>query len=105
MIDRRSAHSLWQATIVLAFLTVSSVAMAAEDAAASPVAEAKEAVKDGAKAVGTTTRKVTRAIGHGTRDAAKAIGHGASDAAHGIGDAAKKAWNDTTNSESGTKKP
>lgn len=62
----------------------------------SKTQEAKQAVKDGAHAVGTATRKATRAVGHGARDAAKAIGHGTRDVVHGVGDAADKAWHDVT---------
>jgi hypothetical protein len=75
-------------------------ALAADEApssgSSSPVADAKNAVKSGTRAVGHATRDTTRAIGHGTRDAAKAIGHGTRDAAKGVGHAAKNAWGELT---------
>lgn len=88
--------SLFAAVIFVGLLQ--AAALKAEDSTQSDslpsAGEAKQAVKDGARAVGETTRDVTTAIGHGTRDAVKAIGHGTRSAVQGVGDAAKEAWED-----------
>ena len=83
------------AVVMLAGL-FQATALRAEDSGESnalpSAAEAKQAVKDGAQAVGETTRDVTKAIGHGTRDTVKAIGHGTRSAVQGVGSATKNAW-------------
>lgn len=85
--------------VVGAFLFVSMVSLSAmAEGEQSPIAETKQAVKDGARAVGQTARETTTAIGHGTRDAAKAIGHGTRDAVRDVGKAAKGAWKDAVDS-------
>ncbi len=94
------------AAVLLAWTIAAGSASAAEPVQSdhrgtetSTVVKAKDAVKDGAKAIGHATRDVTRAIGHATRDAVKAIGHGARDAAKGTREAVEDAWDGATAKE------
>lgn len=73
--------------------------------AQSTLGEAKQAVKDGARAVGDATRETTKAIGHGTRDAAKVVGHESRSAVQSVGDAIKNAWQSLTGTGEAQPKP
>jgi hypothetical protein len=93
--------------ITMAICVFTASVHAADEASSSsgsgkvhPVDDAKTAgeeighgVKEGTKAVGHGTKKVTREIGHGFRDGAKAVGHGTKEVTrevgHGFRDGAK----------------
>jgi len=87
-------HRLLSAIVVTGLLSLTQPLLAEESQ--STVAETKQAVKDGARAIGEATRETTTAIGHGTRDAAKAVGHETRSVTQKIGDAVKNAWKDLT---------
>lgn len=91
------ARTLLTILSLAALLSPALPAMAEE--ARSPLEDAKQVVKDGARAVGDATRDTTKAIGHETRDVTKAIGHESRDAVHTVGDAIKNAWKSLTGSD------
>lgn len=90
----KHSHALLSALLVTSLLGLASPVSAEEPK--STVAETKQAVRDGAQAIGEATRETTKAIGHGTRDAAKAVGHETRSVTQKIGDAVKNAWQDLT---------
>lgn len=101
--------------LILAVLVSPALPAKAEEAQ-STLGEAKQAVKDGARAVGDATRETTKAIGHGTRDLTKAIGHETRDATkavghesrsalQSVGDAIKNAWKGLTGTGDAPSKP
>ena len=94
-------RKVFVAFLVSIFVTASAWAKETAPKPANPESETtvetvKDAVSEGVKSIGHTTRDVTRAIGHATRDTVKAIGHGTRDAVHGTGQAVEDAWKDLT---------
>jgi len=102
------------------FLTALALAVLVSPAlpalAEETLGDAKQAVKDGARAVGDAARETTKAIGHGARDVTKAIGHETRDATkvvghesrsavQSVGDAIKNAWKSLTGSGEAQPKP